>query len=100
MPALQYAVQRLRSLFPEQYEHRTSLDILYEFCEFNKVLKAVYTSDGFPYVPTKYIAECEHVFHDLFTLEEFGELRARMVPFRRNMKKVVFSRMRKRKQMG
>ena len=26
----------------------------YEFCEFNKVLKAVYTPNGYVYVPTNY----------------------------------------------
>ena len=100
VPALRYAVQRLRSLYPSEYEHRTSLDILYEFCEFNKVLKAAYAGDGFPCVPARYSFECDHEFHDLFTLEEFTDLRTRMVPFRRRMKNLALARMRKRKQMG
>jgi hypothetical protein len=45
-PVMAYGIQKLKHMFPEDYGSGTALDILYEWCEFNKVLKAIYTPFG------------------------------------------------------
>ena len=41
VPALNYCIDFLRQRYPAKYMSRTRLDILYEFCEFNKVVYCI-----------------------------------------------------------
>ena len=81
LPALKYTVKRLQVLFPTTYGQRTFLGILYELCEFNKWLKAVYTPYGYIYVPTDCADETAETLEAVMTLENFRALRELSVPF-------------------
>jgi len=85
VPALLYVVQRLRALYPDRYASRTYLDILYELCEFNKWLKAIYTPHGYIYVPTDYTNTLAVDVAAVMTSSEFSQLREKGVVFRRLM---------------
>lgn len=99
IPALTYIVKYLKKHWPDKYKHRTHLDVLYELCEYNKWLNAVFGGKGIVYKPTNYLKHGEpKMAQTAANIESFGDLRRAQMRFRdiwqprRNRTKAVVPR--------